>query len=199
MKLLIATDNLHKLEEYRSLLEGLPFTLRSLGDEGIELEVEENGSTFEENASIKARTYAWFSGLLTLGDDSGLEVASLGGEPGVYSSRYAGPGASDRRRVKYLLSKMNAVPWEQREARFRCVIAIAQPGHDPRLCEGRCDGIIALEPRGKNGFGYDPVFYLPGLGLTMAELPSSRKNEISHRALAALEARKVLLELVSQE
>ncbi|MDP2728503.1 MAG: RdgB/HAM1 family non-canonical purine NTP pyrophosphatase, partial [Dehalococcoidia bacterium] len=191
MKLLVATNNLHKLEEYRSLLEGLPLTLRSLRDEGIEMEVEENGSTFEENASIKARTYASLSGLLTMADDSGLEVASLAGDPGVYSSRYAGPGASDRQRTEYLLAKMKGLPWKQRKARFRCVIAIAQPGHDLRLCEGRCDGIIALEPRGEHGFGYDPVFYLPDLGVTMAELPSSRKNEISHRALAARQARKI--------
>ncbi len=198
MKLLVATNNLHKLEEYRSLLEGLPVALRSLRDEGIDMEVEETGSTFEDNASIKARTYASLSGLLTVADDSGLEVASLGDEPGVYSSRYAGPGADDEQRTKYLLAKMKDIPWEQREARFRCIIAIAQPGRDLLLCEGRCDGIIALEPRGENGFGYDPVFYLPDLGLTMAELPPSRKNAISHRAMAARKARLILLEVLSE-
>lgn len=198
MKLLLATNNQHKLEEYQALLGGLPLTVRSLRDEGIFTEVEETGRTFEENAVIKARAYASLSGLLTLADDSGLEVAALGGEPGVYSSRYAGPGATDRQRTEYLLGKMKDVPWEERQARFSCVIAIARPEGVLRVCEGECRGVIAWEPRGEHGFGYDPVFFLPDLGVTMAELPSARKNEISHRARAAQAARKALLELVGQ-
>ncbi len=199
MKLLVATNNQHKLEEYQALLAGLPVTVRSLRDEGIFTEVEETGRTFEENAVIKARAYASLSGLLTLADDSGLEVAALGGEPGVYSSRYAGTGASDRQRTEYLLGKMKDVPWEERQARFRCVIAIARPEGILRICEGECRGVIAWEPRGEHGFGYDPVFFLPDLGVTMAELPAARKNESSHRARAAQGARKALLELVGQD
>lgn len=195
-KLLVATNNPHKLQEYQALLESLPLLLRSLRDEGISVEVEESGSTFEDNAIIKARTYASLSGLLTMADDSGLEVDALGGEPGVYSSRYAGPGASDAQRIEYLLAKMKDIPWEQRQARFRCVIAIARPNGEVRLCEGRCEGMIGLAPRGEHGFGYDPVFYLPDLGVTMAELPPSRKNEISHRARAARKAREVLKKLL---
>ncbi len=198
MKLLVASNNLHKLQEYQELLEGLFLDLRSLKDAGISVEVEESGSTFEENAAIKARAYASMSGLLTMADDSGLEVEALGGEPGVYSSRYAGPGASDTQRVAYLLEKMKDIPWERRRARFRCVIAIVRPEGDIHFCEGQCNGIIALEPRGEHGFGYDPVFYLPDLGVTMAELPPPKKNEISHRARAATEARKVLMEITGQ-
>ena len=197
MKLLIATNNPHKLQEYRSLLQGLPISLGSLSEVGIDAEVEERGLTFEENAAAKARGYAAMSGLLTLADDSGLEVEALGGEPGVYSSRYAGPGASDRQRIDYLLAKLRDVPWENRKARFRAVIAIAHPRGDLWFCQGRCEGYVNFEPRGDHGFGYDPIFYLPDLGLTMAELPPFVKNRISHRAQAAGKARKVLMELFS--
>lgn len=198
MKLLLATNNRHKLEEYRALMEGLPLELRSLHDEAIFQEVAETGQTFQENALIKARAYSSMSGLLTMADDSGLEVEALGGEPGVFSSRYAGPGATDRQRVEYLLAKMSGIPWEERKARFRCVIAIAGPDGEIHLCEGECPGVIALDPRGEHGFGYDPVFFLPELGLTMAELPSYRKNELSHRAVAARKAREVLAELAGR-
>ncbi|MDP2660791.1 MAG: RdgB/HAM1 family non-canonical purine NTP pyrophosphatase [Dehalococcoidia bacterium] len=199
MKLLISTNNLHKLQEYRALLEELPLSLTCLRDEGISTTVEEDGLTFEENAVTKARTYASLSGLLTLADDSGLEVDALGGEPGVFSARYAGPEATDRERVAYLLAKMQGIPWEKRRACFRCVIAIADPTSNLWVCEGRCEGFVALEPRGDRGFGYDPIFYLPDMALTMAELAPSKKNQISHRAQAAHEARKVLLELVSSK
>lgn len=199
MKLLVATNNLHKLQEYHGLLEGLPLGLTSLPDEGIYSVVDEDGLTFRENAVTKARTYASLSGLLTLADDSGLEVEALGGEPGVLSSRYAGPQASDRERIDYLLAKMRDIPWEKRRARFRCVIAIAHPRGDLWVCQGLCQGFVTLEPRGHHGFGYDPVFYLPDLALTMAELPPFVKNQISHRAQAAQAARKALMELASAE
>ncbi|MDP2916880.1 MAG: XTP/dITP diphosphatase [Dehalococcoidia bacterium] len=196
-KLLVATNNKGKLNEYRSLLEGIPFELVSPAEERICLEVKESGKTFEANATLKAKAFATVSGLLTLADDSGLEVDALGGEPGVMSARYAGEGASDEQRINYLLSKLKDVPREKRTARFRCVIAIAAPDGKVRLCSGECRGVIAFEPRGEHGFGYDPVFYFPELGKTMAELPMDIKNRVSHRGKAALEARKILLEMAS--
>jgi len=135
--------------------------------------------------------------LITLADDSGLEVDVLGGEPGVLSSRYAGDRASDDDRVKYLLSKLKGVPWEKRTARFRCVIAIAVPDGDVELFEGECRGLVTFEARGRNGFGYDPIFFLPEFGRTMAEIPAQTKNRISHRAQAAKKAFPVLKKLLT--
>jgi len=197
-KLLLATGNKDKLEELRELLTGVPFDLISPSDIGLKLEVEESGKTYATNACFKARAFANASGLHTLADDSGLEVDALRGDPGVLSSRYAGPNASDSQRVDYLLTKLEGVPWEKRTARFRCVIAIASPRGQVRMCSGSCRGIITCEPRGSNGFGYDPVFYFPKSGKTMAELPPEIKNLISHRARAATKAKVVLTGLSTQ-
>jgi XTP/dITP diphosphohydrolase len=194
-KLLLATNNKGKAREYKSLLSGVPFELVTPAEVGIDREVAEVGRSFEENASLKATALAAESQLLTLADDSGLEVDALGGEPGTLSARYAGENASDSDRVNYLLSKMQGVPEEKRQARFKCVIAIATPDGNVELCSGECDGFIALKPRGYKGFGYDPVFYLPELGKTMAELPPEEKNKISHRGRAAEKARVVLKRL----
>jgi XTP/dITP diphosphohydrolase len=194
-KLLLATNNKGKAREYKSLLSGIPFELVTPAEVGISTEVEETGKTFEENAKLKATALAAESQLLTLADDSGLEVDALGGEPGTLSARYAGENASDSDRVNYLLSKMQGVPQEKRQARFKCVIAIATPDGKVELCSGECDGFIALRPKGNKGFGYDPIFYLPELGKTMAELPPEEKNRISHRARAAAKAREVLRKL----
>jgi XTP/dITP diphosphohydrolase len=194
-RLLLATNNAGKAREYKSLLEGVPFELVTPAEVGITTEVAETGKSFEENAIIKAATLALESGLLSLADDSGLEVDALGGEPGTLSARYAGENASDADRVSYLLAKMQGTPQEKRQARFRCVIAIANPQGEVELCSGQCEGVIALEPRGKRGFGYDPIFYLPELGKTMAELPLEIKNKISHRGRAAARAREVLMGL----
>ena len=191
-KLLIATRNEGKLREYERLLDGLRMTLTYLTEEGITHEVEESGETFAENAIQKAEEYARVCGLLTLADDSGLEVDALGGEPGVHSARYAGAGASDEDRYLLLLEKMRSVPWEERSARFRCVIAVAQPGGDTPSSEGVCEGVIAFSPEGRFGFGYDPVFFLPEYQRTMAQLPPDEKNHISHRARAAAGIRPVL-------
>lgn len=191
-KLLLATNNEGKAREYKSLLEGVPFELVTPAQVGVTTGVAEVGRSFEENATIKAATLALKSGLLSLADDSGLEVSALGGEPGVLSARYAGEGASDSDRVEYLLAKMQGIPQEKRQARFRCVIAIANPQGEVELCTGECDGFIAFEPKGERGFGYDPIFYLPELGKTMAELPPETKNKISHRGRAAAKAREVL-------
>jgi XTP/dITP diphosphohydrolase len=191
-KLLLATNNKGKVREYKHMLKDLPFVLVSLAELGINTEVDEVGKTLEENARLKATTLARESQLLTLADDSGLEVDALGGEPGRLSARYAGEGASDRDRVEYLLSRLKDVPEEKRAARFRCVIALAQPDGEVELCQGECKGVIALEPRGEAGFGYDPIFYLPELGKTMAELTLEEKNRVSHRGQAAREAIKLL-------
>lgn len=189
-RLLLATTNRGKAAEYQSLLEGLDLELVTLDQVGISQEAPENYATFEENARSKAGFYSALSGLLTLADDSGLEVEALGGEPGVRSSRYAGDNATDADRVNFILKKLNGVPCEKRSARFRCVIAIADPAGKIETVEGECRGCISLEPKGENGFGYDPVFYLPEHSRTIAELAPGLKNEISHRGRAA---KKVLI------
>jgi len=191
-KLLLATNNQAKVREYTSLLENIPFELVTLAEEGITATVSEVGESLEENARLKATVLATQSQLLTLADDSGLEVDALGGEPGRLSARYAGEGASDRDRVNYLLSRLKGVPWPKRSARFRCIIAIATPDGEVELCSGECRGFITFEPRGEQGFGYDPVFYLPELDKTMAELPLATKNQVSHRGQAARKVPQVL-------
>jgi XTP/dITP diphosphohydrolase len=191
-KLLVATNNRGKLREYASLLDGLGFELVTLAGAGITVEIEETGSSMEQNAIQKATGFAELSGLVTLADDSGLEVDALGGEPGPLSRRYAGENASDTERNDYLLAKLRDVPRERRGARFRCVIAVAAPDGGVKTCEGVCEGTIAFEPRGEGGFGYDPIFCLPELDRRMAELTLDEKNRISHRAKAAREARRLL-------
>jgi XTP/dITP diphosphohydrolase len=191
-KLLLATNNRDKLREYRSLLRCVPFRLVTPEEEGIALEVEETGKSLEENARLKAVAFARESGLLSLADDSGLEVDALGGEPGPLSARYAGEGVSNEERIRFLLGKMQGIPAERRSARFRAIIAIAEPDGEVWLCSGECPGVVTFEPRGEQGFGYDPVFYLPGLDRTMAELPMEAKNNISHRGQAVRRAREVL-------
>ncbi len=197
-KLLLATTNQGKVREYRHLFKGLPFELVTPAEEGIDIAVDEKKKTFEENARLKATTYAGQSHLITLADDSGLEVDALGGEPGIISARYAGEEASDKDRVEYLLAKLKEVTWKKRTARFRCVIAIATPEGRTELCEGECHGLVTFEPRGENGFGYDPVFYLTEFDKTMAELPLEMKNQVSHRGKAAQKAYKIL-ELLAEK
>jgi XTP/dITP diphosphohydrolase len=197
VQLLIATNNRGKVREYRDILGDLPLELVFPADMGIDLDVEETGSTYEENARLKAQTFAEASGLVTLADDSGLEVDALGGEPGVHSRRYAQGSDTDRYRV--LLEQLQGVPPEKRTARFRCVIVIVTPAGETYTCEGVCPGVIISTPRGEGGFGYDPVFYLPEIGLTMAELAPEEKNRLSHRGRAGQAARPVLLELKRSE
>jgi len=196
-KLLLATNNQAKVREYKSLLQGVPFELVTLAEQGISTVVDEVGESLEENARLKACTLATESELLALADDSGLEVDALGGEPGRISARYAGEGASDMDRVNYLLSRMEGVPGDRRSACFRCVIAVATPGGEVHICTGECRGFITFEPRGvgKRGFGYDPIFYVPELDKTMAEMPLEVKNRVSHRGKAAREACRVLEKL----
>ncbi|HWR70727.1 MAG TPA: RdgB/HAM1 family non-canonical purine NTP pyrophosphatase, partial [Dehalococcoidia bacterium] len=191
-KLLLATRNAGKAREYSLLLQRSPFELTTLDAEGIQEDVTESGKTLQENARLKAVGYAVDDRFLVMADDSGLEVDALGGAPGPLSARFAGKGASDRDKVNLLLSKLRGVPWEERSARFRCVIAIASERKVIGLCEGVCEGIISFEAEGDHGFGYDPVFYLPELDRTMAELTLEEKNKVSHRAKAAEKAVRVL-------
>jgi XTP/dITP diphosphohydrolase len=191
-QLLLATNNQGKVHEYRDLLAAIPFELMTPAQIGLKLDVSETGRTFQANARLKAEAFAEAAGMPALADDSGLEVDALDGEPGIRSSRYAGEGATDADRVRYLLAKLQSISPEKRTARFRCVIAIAFPHGKTLFCRGSCEGIITTEPRGNTGFGYDPIFYFPELKKTMAELPLAVKNQISHRARATREARKVL-------
>lgn len=191
-KLLLATNNRGKAAEYRRLLAGVPFQLVTPEEIGIATAIEETGKTFAENAILKATTLAQESGLPALADDSGLEVEALNGAPGTLSARYAGANATDDDRVKFLLEKLKGVPPEKRAARFVCVIAIAAPDGSVELCQGECPGVITLEPQGTHGFGYDPVFLIPALNRTMAELTMEQKNAFSHRAKAAEKAREIL-------
>lgn len=194
-KLLLATNNNAKVREYRSLLRALPFELLTLSEQGITSVVSEVGRTLKQNAELKAVAFSAESQLLALADDSGLEVDVLGGEPGPLSARYAGEGASDREKIDYLLARLKGVPQEKRSARFRCVIAIATPEGRVEFCSGECPGVITFEPRGEEGFGYDPIFYLPALNKTMAELSLEVKNSVSHRGVAARKVPRVLTRL----
>ena len=194
--LLLATANKGKIREYRSLLEGIPYLLITPADLGITVDVAETGQTFEENATLKATAFAGAGGRLTLADDSGLEVDALGGEPGPRSRRYAGEHATDAERIDYLLARLEDAPEKDRTARFRCVIAIAAPAGPVMLFSGECHGVIVSKPRGEYGFGYDPIFYLPELGKTMAELTLEEKNRVSHRARAAEKVREMLIDSI---
>ncbi|MCL2281103.1 MAG: XTP/dITP diphosphatase [Dehalococcoidia bacterium] len=194
-KLLLATNNHGKLEELRVLLANVPFELVSPSQIGLLLDVDEYGKTYATNANIKAKSFAKSSGLLTLADDSGLEVEALNNAPGVHSARYAGLGASDAQRIDYLLLKLKDVPFDKRLARFVCFIAISYPNGNTHLCSGSCRGTITTAPHGTGGFGYDPVFYFCKFGKTMSELSAEMKNRISHRARAAARASRILAKM----
>lgn len=194
-ELLVATRNTGKVAEIESLLAGMPARLRSLEEFPGAGEVEETGSSFEENAVLKAREYARRTGLLSLADDSGLEVDALGGRPGVYSARYGGEGLTYPERIVRLLREMDEAVDAERRARFVCVIAVAAPdGEVVNVSAGKCEGRIAFAPRGANGFGYDPVFEPEGYELTFGELPEEVKQKISHRARALAAASSFLLD-----
>lgn len=184
-KLVLASTNKGKILEFRELLADLPWELVSLADFPGAPEIIENGGTFAENALIKASTIAKYSGELTLADDSGLEVDALNGEPGVYSARYGQPGWNDRERYQFLLEKLRGIPVEKRTARFRCAVALVDPQNNRvEQVDGTVEGVILGGPRGDHGFGYDPVFFIPELGKTMAELTGEDKNRFSHRGRA---------------
>ena len=196
-RLVIGTNNPGKLREFRQLLDGCGFDLVTPRDLGVSFDPDETGSTYAENATMKAVEAARACGLPALADDSGLEVDHLGGRPGIFSARYAGgdrtdPNISEARQLELLLEEMKGVPDEQRTARFRCAIAIATPADAVQLVDGVFEGRIGHEVRGTHGFGYDPIFVLPERGVTSAELPPEEKNRISHRGQAAAKARELL-------
>lgn len=198
-RLLIATNNPGKVKEFRQLLKNLEnVSLITPKDLGLTLSIEEVGSTYAENAALKAHAFSDASGMPALADDSGLEVDALQGAPGLYSARYSSkPGANDADRRAFLLAKLTNLPrpWT---ARFRAVVAAALPGQEAAiLFEGVCAGEIIPEERGENGFGYDPIFYFPEQGLTMAQLTDQEKNQISHRGRAAQAALPTLQELIT--
>ncbi|MEW5867751.1 MAG: RdgB/HAM1 family non-canonical purine NTP pyrophosphatase [Chloroflexota bacterium] len=196
-KLLLASNNQGKLKEIQALLQDLDIKLLTPAELGISLDVDETGTTYAENAALKGRAFAQASSLLTLSDDSGLEVDALGGLPGLHSARFAPqPGASDADRRAYLLQQLHGKPrpWT---ACFRCLIALATPAGDVQLAEGICPGEIIPDERGHNGFGYDPLFLIPELGRTMAELDMESKNRLSHRARAVQAARPMLIQILA--
>ncbi len=183
-KFIVATKNKGKLKEISEILKGFPFEVISMENVGIEKDIEEYGSTFEENAMIKAKEVCKLTGEMVMADDSGLEVDFLDGAPGIYSARFAGENATDEDKNNKLLNLLEGVPFEKRTARFVCVIAVAYPNGDSFTVKGTCEGHIAFSPEGGNGFGYDPLFYVPEYKMTTAQLDSSEKHKISHRGKA---------------
>ena len=191
-ELVLATRNRHKGEELAALLGDLGITIRTLDEFPDAPDVVEDGDTCEANAIKKARAIAQFTGLPAVADDTGLEVDALGGRPGVYAARYAGEDATYEDNCRKLLREMAGVPREQRTARFLTVAAIALPSDGVRVAQGTLDGVIAEEASGTLGFGYDPVFLIPELGKTLAQLSADQKNTISHRAKAFTKMREIL-------
>lgn len=181
MKIIAATKNKNKLREFGEILKG--FEIISQEEAGIDIDVEETGTTFEENSRLKAEAIFKATGIPAIADDSGLCVDALGGEPGVYSARYGGEGLDDEGRVQLLLKNMENVPDEKRTARFVCVITMVSSG-GVITAKGECEGVINHAPKGKNGFGYDPVFYMKEYGKTTAEMSPDEKNAVSHRGKA---------------
>ncbi len=195
-RLLLSTNNPDKVREFQEILAGLPLEIITPASIGLQLEVAETGSTFAENAAIKARAFHEGTGLLSLSDDSGLEVDALDGAPGVYSARYMGlPDGEGKNR--YVLDQLKEVPWEDRGGRYVCEIAIVDEAGKLYRCRGVMKGKIAMEPKGEEGFGFDPIFYIPRYRRTVAQMPLELKNRISHRGRAGRRARAALERLIS--
>jgi XTP/dITP diphosphohydrolase len=199
IEIVVATRNAGKLKEIRAILSSLPVSLLSLRDFPDIPEIPENGSTFAENAGQKARTVARLTGRLAIADDSGLTVDALQGRPGVYSSRYAGEHATDEDRYRKLLKEMEEVAAGRRQGAFVCAVAVASPAGKEEIVESEIRGAISFEPRGAHGFGYDPVFFIPEFGKTVAELEPEIKNRISHRARALEKLKQVLPKYLSSD
>lgn len=191
-KIVFATGNEGKMREVRLILQDIGFPVLSMKEAGVSLDIEENGTTFAENAMIKARAVWEKTGGIVLADDSGLVVDYLGGEPGVYSARYLGEDTSYEIKNQAIIDRLADAKEEERTARFVSAIAAVLPDGSELVTEGTVEGLIAHEPAGNGGFGYDPIFYLPEYGVTSAEIPIEKKNEISHRG-KALEAMKIKL------
>ena len=191
-KIIFATGNEGKMKEVRMILEDLGLPVLSLKDAGITADVEENGTTFEENAQIKAKAIMEMTGALVLADDSGLEVDALDKEPGIYSARYMGHDTSYHIKNQNIIDRLEGKVGEERSARFVCAIAAAFPDGRVLITRGTMEGQIGYEEKGENGFGYDPIFYLPQFGCSSAELEPEKKNELSHRGEGLRKMRKVL-------
>ena len=195
MKLIIASNNAHKIKEIKSILGNRFDEILSMREAGLDMDIEENGTTFCENALIKARAVAEATGCAALADDSGLAVDALGGAPGVYSARYAGEHGDDEANNDKVLAEMADVPDGERGAAYHCVIALVRPGMRELTADGACQGWLLRQRQGTGGFGYDPLFFLPEFDRTMAQLTPEEKNSMSHR-FRALEA---LVKLLDQE
>lgn len=189
---IIATHNPGKVKEFKEILEPKGYDVKSLAEIGFTEEIEETGHTFEENAILKAEAVAKAVNKMVIADDSGLSIDNLGGRPGVYSARYAGEQKDDQANIEKVLSELKGIEKEQRTARFRCALAVSIPREETKTVEGHVEGYIAEEPRGKYGFGYDPIFIVKDKDKTMAELTSDEKNKISHRADALKKLSKLL-------
>ena len=192
MDLVLATRNIHKAKEIRAYLDNLGYCILTLEDFPSIPETAEDGKTYQENAMKKAVAVSRSTGKMALADDTGLEVDYLQGQPGLFSARFAGEGVSYADNRKKLLSLMKEIPPSRRTARFRCVMVLAMPSGETRTVEGVVEGSITLEEQGEDGFGYDPVFYLPELGKTMAQLTMAEKNRVSHRGIALEQIREIL-------
>ncbi|WP_199425637.1 XTP/dITP diphosphatase [Thermaerobacillus caldiproteolyticus] len=198
-EVIIATKNAGKAKEFQTLLAKKGVEVKSLLDFPHCPDVEETGHTFAENAILKAETMAEYFHTMVIADDSGLSIDALGGRPGVYSARYAGEEKDDQANIAKVLEELKEVPLEKRTARFHCALAVAMPHRRTVVVEGTCEGYITEESRGENGFGYDPIFYVPQKGKTMAELTKEEKNEISHRANALAKLEKQWNEIINNE
>jgi len=197
MEIVLATQNPDKVREIKEVLKDLPIKILTLMDLGLKEKVEEKGKTLEENALLKAKFWAEKTGKWALADDTGLEVEALNGAPGVHTSRYAGENASYEDNWKKLLKNMEGIPWEKRKARFRCVIVIVSPQGKRYIAEGSVEGYITLEAKGNKGFGYDPVFYVPEKGKTLAEMSLEEKNSLSHRGKALQKAKEIICNIIT--
>ncbi len=184
--IVVATRNKDKYNEIKEILKDMPFEVISMDEAGVYLtaDIEETGKTFEENALIKAKKVCELTGEITIADDSGIEIDYLGGAPGIYSSRFGGKDATDFEKNKQILEMLEGVPFEKRSARFTCAIAVAYPDGNHFVVKGLCNGYIGYEPKGSNGFGYDPIFFVPEYGMTTAQMKPEEKHKISHRGNA---------------
>lgn len=197
-RLLLSTNNPDKVREFTQILAGLPLEIVTPVQLGLKLEVAETGDTFAENAALKAQAFHEATGLLSLSDDSGLEVDALSGAPGVYSARYGGlPDGEAKNR--FLLQQMEGVPWERRHCRYVAEVAIVDEVGRLHRCRGILKGKVAMEPRGQGGFGFDPIFFVPSEGCTVAEMAPEEKHRISHRGKAGRCARRVIEKILSQQ
>lgn len=191
-KLIFATGNKDKMKEIRMILDGAGYEILSMKEAGIDVDIVEDGKTFEENAIIKAKAISEIAGCVVLADDSGLEVDAMGGAPGIYSARFEGVDTPYEIKNKIIMDKLEGLPEEERTARFVCAIAAAWPDGRVETRRGTIEGVIAHEPAGENGFGYDPIFYVPEYGKTTAQLDPEEKNKISHRGKALRMIKEVL-------